>query len=441
MNIKMLKKIMTIDSLKELIRIGTRKTASIFNLTPIPIINNILLLIFASIILDLIFNQISNSSFVTAHILSWDTYVYICGVSLYLNGLDPYDYIVLRDCLPDNWNFYFNMPSTVIYLYMPFAKLTNFQWLFIVNAINFYLLLHLFIKIIKKFEIESNFIGFILVYLFLVFNTFDGAITVAIYSGNMGMPIALVGLSLLINYIEKDDKKFLIFIVIVTLLKPIYICFAGAILLKEARFKDFIIRTGCILLAVIILYSILYILDPVNFKGFLANTSHLTNSIDLGFGFISLTKEVFDFFRINYVNTSTLTFFGSTFCILHIFFIYFITRNLKTSSIEKIILISMTTMLFFPRIKVYDSIFIIPIISYLPFYFFSRFNGQPLKVVGNIDIRTYLFRQRIHLLSTLLIVYPLFIYNRWEPFHFIFIIIISLYLFIFALRRKNKEVK
>ena len=211
------------------------------------------------------------------------------------------------------------------------------------------------------------------------------------------MPIALVGLSLLINYIEKDDKKFLIFIVIATLLKPIYICFAGAILLKEARFKDFIIRTGCILLAVIVLYSILYILDPVNFKGFVANTSHLTNSIDLGFGFISLTKEVFDFFRINYVNSSTLTFFGSTICILHIFFIYFITRDLKTSSIEKIILISMTTMLFFPRIKVYDSIFVLPIISYLPFYFFSLFNEQPLKVVRNSDIRPYLFRQRMPL--------------------------------------------
>lgn len=437
----MLKKIMTIDPLIELIRIGTRKTATIFNLTPIPIINNILLLIFTFVILNLIFNQISNSSFITAHILSWDTYVYICGVSLYLNGLDPYDYIVLRDCLPDNWNFYFNMPSTVIYLYMPFAKLTNFQWLFIVNAINFYLLIHLFIKIIKKFQIESNFIGFILVYLFLVFNTFDGAITVAIYSGNMGLPIALIGLSLLINYIEKDDKRFLIFIVIATLLKPIYICFAGAILLKEARFKDFIIRTGCIILAVTFLYSILYILDPVNFKGFVENTSYLTNSIDLGFGFISLTKEAFDLFKGNYGDTSTLTFLGATFCILHIFFIYFITRDIKTSSIEKIILISMTTMLFFPRIKVYDSIFVIPIISYLPFYFFSMFNLQPLKVVRDLDIRTYLFRQRIHLLSTLLIVYPLFIYNRWEPFHFIFIILISLYLFIFALRCKNKEVK
>ena len=437
----MLKKIMTIDPLIELIRIGTRKTATIFNLTPIPIINNILLLIFTFVILNLIFNQISNSSFITAHILSWDTYVYICGVSLYLNGLDPYDYIVLRDCLPDNWNFYFNMPSTVIYLYMPFAKLTNFQWLFIVNAINFYLLIHLFIKIIKKFQIESNFIGFILVYLFLVFNTFDGAITVAIYSGNMGLPIALIGLSLLINYIEKDDKRFLIFIVIATLLKPIYICFAGAILLKEARFKDFIIRTGCIILAVTFLYSILYILDPVNFKGFVENTSYLTNSIDLGFGFISLTKEAFDLFKGNYGDTSTLTFLGATFCILHIFFIYTITRDIKTSSIEKIILISMTTMLFFPRIKVYDSIFVIPIISYLPFYFFSMFNLQPLKVVRDLDIRTYLFRQRIHLLSTLLIVYPLFIYNRWEPFHFIFIILISLYLFIFALRCKNKEVK
>ena len=92
-------------------------------------------------IYSLISNQISNSSFITAHILSWDSYVYMCGVSLFLNGMDPYDYIVLRDCLPDNWNFYFNMPASVIYLYLPFAKLTNFQWLFIINSINFFLLI------------------------------------------------------------------------------------------------------------------------------------------------------------------------------------------------------------------------------------------------------------------------------------------------------------
>ena len=147
----------------------------------------------------------------------------MCGVSLFLNGMDPYDYIVLRDCLPDNWNFYFNMPASVIYLYLPFAKLTNFQWLFIINSINFFLLITLFVKLIKKFDFKRYVIPTILIYLFFIFNTFDGAITVAIYSGNMGLPIALIGLIFLIDYVEEKNSRFLYFIVIAALLKPIYI--------------------------------------------------------------------------------------------------------------------------------------------------------------------------------------------------------------------------
>ena len=192
MSIKMLNIKEKIPPLRVAIKKLYVKNSEVFNLTSIPIINNFLLILFSYMLLSLISNQIVNSSFITAHILSWDAYVYMCGVSLFLNGQDPYDYIVLRDCLPDNWNFYFNMPSTVIYLYLPFAKLTNFQWLFIINAINFYLLISLFIKLIKRFDVNKG-IGIILAgYIFFVVNTFDGAITVAIYSGNMGLPIALL---------------------------------------------------------------------------------------------------------------------------------------------------------------------------------------------------------------------------------------------------------
>ena len=279
----------TISKIKTFFINFLKQSSAIFNITSVNIINNFFLLLFAYMLFTLIFNQISNSSFITAHILSWDAYVYMCGVSLFLNGLDPYDYIVLRDCLPDNWNFYFNMPSTVLYLYLPFAKLTNFQWLFIINTINFFLLISVFSKLIKKFNYNGKIIPFLFVYLFFVFNTFDGAITVAIYSGNMGLPIALIALNLIIDYIEGKNKRFLYFIVIATLLKPIYICFCGAILLKEARFKDFLLITLYIILSVLSLYGLLYLIDPVNFHGFINNTSYLTNSIDLGFGFISLS--------------------------------------------------------------------------------------------------------------------------------------------------------
>ena len=140
----------------------------------------------------------------------------------------------------------------------------------------------------------------------------------------MGLPIALIGLIFLIDYVEEKNNKFLYFIVIAALLKPIYICFTAAILLKERNIKKFIIKLTYILTSVIGLYGLLYIIDPVNFNGFINNTSYLTNSIDLGFGFISITKEFMDFFRIHYENLSILTFIGSAACIIHIFMIYFL---------------------------------------------------------------------------------------------------------------------
>lgn len=440
MSIKMLNFKEKVPYIKETIVKIYRKNSEVFNLTSIDIINNFLLILFSYMLMGLISNQIINSSFITAHILSWDSYVYMCGVSLFLNGQDPYDYIILRDCLPDNWNFYFNMPSTVIYLYLPFAKLTNFQWLFIINAINFYLLISLFLKLIKRFDIGKKTVLILTGYFFFVINTFDGAITVAIYSGNMGLPIALLALNLLIDYIEEKNNRFIYLIVFVTLLKPIYICFCGAILLKEKSFKSFLIKLIYVLISVIGLYGILYFLDPINFKGFVDNTSYLANSIDLGFGFISLTKELLDFLSFHYESMSILTIVGSSICIIHIFFIYFITKKIQTSTLEKIILISLTTMLFFPRIKVYDSLFIIPIISYLPFYFYNTFNDKDSVFKLAITRNVYLLQERLHLIVTVLIIYPLFIYNRWEPYHFTFIILISLYLFIFTINKKSKTV-
>ena len=166
MNIKMNKIDQRRKFLKEKAYSLYKKISSVFNLTSVDLMNNFLFFIFGYMIYSLISNQISNSSFITAHIISWDSYVYMCGVSLFLNGMDPYDYIVLRDCLPDNWNFYFNMPASVIYLYLPFAKLTNFQWLFIINSINFFLLITLFVKLIKKFDFKRYVIPTILIYLF-----------------------------------------------------------------------------------------------------------------------------------------------------------------------------------------------------------------------------------------------------------------------------------
>ena len=151
-----------------------------------------------------------------------------------------------------------------------------------------------------------------------------------------------------------------------------------------------------------------------------------------------ITKEFMDFFRIHYENLSILTFIGSAACIIHIFMIYFLTKNFKITNLEKTIMISLATMLFFPRIKVYDALFVIPIISYLPFYFYLTFNSKLSSIKSKISDNIYLIQERIHLMIVILITYPLFIYNRWEPYHFTFIIIFSLYLFIYSIKVKNE---
>ena len=90
MNIKMNKIDQRRKFLKEKAYSLYKKISSVFNLTSVDLMNNFLFFIFGYMIYSLISNQISNSSFITAHILSWDSYVYMCGVSLFLNGMEKY---------------------------------------------------------------------------------------------------------------------------------------------------------------------------------------------------------------------------------------------------------------------------------------------------------------------------------------------------------------
>lgn len=409
----------------------------IFNVTPSLFVNNVIFFIFVYHLFQLLFSQIFYSVFISSHILSWDSYVYICGVSLFINGFDPYNYITLRDCLPDNWNFYFNMPYTVLFLYLPFAKLTNFQWLFIVNGLNFFLLIVAFKKVFSFLSNLRNYVVGILLYFFFIFNTFDGAITVALYSGNLGVTISLIGLILLIDYLRDNDPKFIWFVVIATILKPIYICFAAAMFLNERNFISSAVKITKIVLVVVALYFLLYLINPTLFEGFLSNTAYLANSIDIGFGFTSLVREFCDRFGIYYSSITMLTIIGSILCLVHLLLIYYFVDITKYTLEEKVMIVSIVTLLFFPRIKVYDSLFCIPLISYLPFYLYNSYKGSGFSYD---NVATYI-HQRLHLVASILILYPLFIYNRWEPYHFTFILLFSAYLLIATIHFKQKEVK
>jgi len=409
----------------------------IINITPSLILNNIIFFTFIYYLFQLLFSQIFHSVFISSHILSWDSYVYICGVNLFINGADPYNYITLRDCLPDNWNFYFNMPYTVLFLYIPFAKLTNFQWLFIINGLNFFLIILAFKKVLSFMSHIKNYLVGFLLYFFFIFNTFDGAITVAIYSANIGVTISLIGLILLIDYLKTNDSKFIWFVVIATLFKPIYICFAAAIFLNDSNFISSIKRIAKIVFLVVFLYFLLYLFNPTLFNGFLSNTAYLANSIDIGFGFTSLVREICHRFGIYYSNIAILTIVGSILCIVHLLFIYYLIDIKKYNLEEKVMIISIVTLLFFPRIKVYDSLFCIPLISYLPFYLYNSYKNTGASY-DNLSMYIY---QRLHLIASILILYPLFIYNRWEPYHFTFILLFSCYLLIATVQFEQKKSK
>jgi len=407
--------------------------SQIINITPFPIINIAIFFIFGLFTLQYLFAQIFHSVFVSSHILSWDSYVYICGVNLFLGGEDPYNYITLRDCLPANWNFYFNMPYTLLFLYLPLAKLTNFQWLLLINGVNFFLLLISFREIIKNLSSIGEYWAPLLLYFFFISNTFDGAITVALYTGNLGVTVALVGLLLLIKYIKDDTKHFLWFIVLASILKPIYICFIAGILLKEETLKNSIRQIALVCSTVIGIYFITFLLNPTLFHGFLANTAYLANSIDIGFGFTSLVREGYDRLGIDYSSISMLTAIGIILCILHLVFVHFLVNIKDYNFEEKLMLIAFATLLFFPRIKVYDTLYAIPLISYLPFYLYNTYKNYNIE---HPNLKSYIYR-RLHLVAILLILYPLFIYNRWEPYHFTFILLASLYMLIGTVQYKK----
>ena len=132
-----------------------------------------------------------------------------------------------------------------------------------------------------------------------------------------------------------------------------------------------------------------------------------------------------------------LTIIGSILCLVHLLLIYYFVDITKYTLEEKVMIVSIVTLLFFPRIKVYDSLFCIPLISYLPFYLYNSYKGSGFLY----DNLTTYIHQRLHLVASILILYPLFIYNRWEPYHFTFILLFSAYLLIATIHFKQKEVK
>ena len=93
--------------------------------------------------------------------------------------------------------------------------------------INTFLIVITLRRFFKSFSFKNNFQKFIFVILALT--VWDGSASIAFYTGNMGFTVSLLYLYLLLDLREGNQTKFLTFIFIATLIKPIYIIFLGSI--------------------------------------------------------------------------------------------------------------------------------------------------------------------------------------------------------------------
>ena len=109
-----------------------------FSFTDKPFVNLILFSILNLVVFFFLFQDAINlTNFFFTHTLSWDSYVYYCGSNMLMMGEDPYDYVLLRECLPGSWNFYYNMPPTLLYIYYFPAKLNIDTFILFITICNF----------------------------------------------------------------------------------------------------------------------------------------------------------------------------------------------------------------------------------------------------------------------------------------------------------------
>ncbi len=389
-----------------------------FSFTDKPFVNLILFSILNLVVFFFLFQDAINlTNFFFTHTLSWDSYVYYCGSNMLMMGEDPYDYVLLRECLPGSWNFYYNMPPTLLYIYYFPAKLNIDTFILFITICNTFLIILTLKRFFRKFSFENNFQKFIFVILALT--VWDGSASIAFYTGNMGFTISLIYLYLILDLREGNQIKFLTFVFFATLIKPIYIIFLGSIFFYNKSIVDSIKKTLVVSFFIFAAYVAQYFLDQKNAIGFLENLQNLANSTDMGFGYL---KTLASLKTLEYLNLSRTTYLEVSMILSVITFfvcLFFYKKHENQTKPLRSLLVPIIILICFPRIKVYDAVFALCSICYLPILMDIKLQaGKVLKPKIILAEKILMF---------FAIIYNVFIYSQWEAVHFFILPILSIF--------------
>ena len=339
------------------------------------IIKNELKFLYFFLILS-VFNNFSH--FIRKNILGdridfWDFHVYWCSANKFINGINPYGGITIKNCLSQfNFDLYFSYPPIVLkflsflgYLQLNTAKII---WIIIIG-ISFFTIIF-FLK--KTFQIPK-----IIIFSFLLIFTGGGLVWSALLAGNISIILYAI-LSIGIYYLIKKKKAiYYLSVFFISLAKfPFLIFFFMPIFLygyKEIK-KSFFY-----LFLTLFIYYLQFYFDKELFMSFLNSTKTyksegflLIHGTGIGVhGIIDLYQNIlYEKTSLKLFNPSGLISFFIHILISGIFFLssFFLFQKKNINLNQTKLLISFFIVIFlccFPRISSYDFFLIISSFFYI----------------------------------------------------------------------------
>ena len=339
------------------------------------IIKNELKFLYFFLILS-VFNNFSH--FIRKNILGdridfWDFHVYWCSANKFINGINPYGGITIKNCLSQfNFDLYFSYPPIVLkflsflgYLQLNTAKII---WIIIIG-ISFFIIIF-FLK--KTYQIPR-----IIIFSFLLIFTAGGLVWSALLAGNISIILYAI-LSIGIYYLIKKKKEiYYLSVFFISLAKfPFLIFFFMPIFLygyKEIK-KSFFY-----LFLTLFIYYLQFYFDKELFMSFLNSTKTyksegflLIHGTGIGVhGIIDLYQNIlYEKTSLKLFNPSGLISFFIHILISGIFFLssFFLFQKKNINLNQTKLLISFFIVIFlccFPRISSYDFFLIIPSFFYI----------------------------------------------------------------------------
>ena len=339
------------------------------------IIKNELKFLYFFLILS-IFNNFSH--FIRKNILGdridfWDFHVYWCSANKFINGINPYGGITIKNCLSQfNFDLYFSYPPIVLkflsflgYLQLNTAKII---WIIIIG-ISFFIIIF-FLK--KTYQIPR-----IIIFLFLLIFTAGGLVWSALLAGNISIILYAI-LSIGIYYLIKKKKEiYYLSVFFISLAKfPFLIFFFMPIFLygyKEIK-KSFFY-----LFLTLFIYYLQFYFDKELFMSFLNSTKTyksegflLIHGTGIGVhGIIDLYQNIiYEKTNIKLFNPSGSFSFFIHILISGIFFLsaFFLFQKKNINLNQTKLLISFFVAIFlccFPRISSYDFFLLISSFFYI----------------------------------------------------------------------------